>query len=187
MITRLHDPNYPRWAAQIRATGGCRQPIHLRGHIDHIDRATGELLHRYSTRTEPDRILRLPCKTRRASRCPTCAEVYRADTYQLIRAGLAGGKGVPTSVTGHPCLFATLTAPSFGAVHTRRWPSAPDTAWMFFFASTPSASTASGPTPTGKSPTLSTTDPQIPHGPGSFRGRLHFAGPHVTLNRWLII
>ncbi|WSA18347.1 replication initiation protein [Streptosporangium subroseum] len=120
MITRLHDPNYSRWAAQIRATGGCRQPIHLRGHIDHIDRATGELLHRYSTRTEPDRILRLPCKTRRASRCPTCAEVYRADTYQLIRAGLVGGKGVPASVTGHPCLFATLTAPSFGAVHTRR-------------------------------------------------------------------
>ncbi|MEU4832689.1 replication initiator [Streptosporangium sp. NPDC023615] len=120
MITRLHDPDYTRWAAQVRATNGCRQPIHLRGRVDHIDRATGELLHRYSTRTEPDGVLRVPCKTRRASRCPACAETYRADTYQLIRAGLAGGKGVPETVTAHPCLFLTLTAPSFGTVHTRR-------------------------------------------------------------------
>ena len=29
-------------------------------------------------------------------RCPPCAEIYRADTYQLINAGLIGGKGVPT-------------------------------------------------------------------------------------------
>ncbi len=120
MITRLHDPDYARWAAQIRATGGCRQPIHLRGKVDHIDRATGELLHRYTTRTEPGGVLRVPCKTRRASRCPACAEVYRADTYQLIRAGLTGGKGVPETVAAHPCLFVTLTAPSFGTVHTRR-------------------------------------------------------------------
>ncbi|WP_308210528.1 replication initiator [Actinomadura luzonensis] len=78
------------------------------------------MLHRYTTRQEPDGILRLPCKTRRASRCPACAEVYRADTYHLIRAGLVGGKGVPETVTAHPTLFVTLTAPSFGTVHARR-------------------------------------------------------------------
>ncbi|GGP91951.1 replication initiator [Streptosporangium pseudovulgare] len=120
LITRLHDPHYARWAAQIRATGGCRQPIHLRGHVHHLDPATGRRLHSYTTATEPDGVLRVPCKTRRASRCPACAETYRADTYQLIRAGLVGGKGVPETVTGHPCLFVTLTAPSFGLVHTRR-------------------------------------------------------------------
>ncbi|MEO3861769.1 replication initiator [Acrocarpospora sp. B8E8] len=119
-ITRLNHLSYERWADQIRRTGGCRQPIHLRGKIEHRDRTTGALLHRYSTYLEPDGVLRLPCKTRRASRCPACAEIYRADTYHLIRAGLIGGKGVPTSVTAHPCLFVTLTAPSFGAVHTRR-------------------------------------------------------------------
>ncbi|GAA1290337.1 replication initiation protein [Planotetraspora silvatica] len=119
-ITRLNDPNYPRWASQIRRTGGCRQPIHLRGKVEHWDTATGTLLHRYSTRLEPDGVLRVPCKTRRASRCPSCAETYRADTYHLIRAGLVGGKGVPATVTAHPCLFVTLTAPSFGAVHSRR-------------------------------------------------------------------
>ncbi|MGV9773544.1 replication initiator [Streptosporangium sp. NPDC003464] len=120
LITRLHDPQYARWAAQIRRTGGCRQPIHLRGHVHHVDPATGQRLHSYSTATEPDGVLRVPCKTRRVSRCPACAETYRADTYQLIRAGLVGGKGVPASVTAHPCLFVTLTAPSFGPVHTRR-------------------------------------------------------------------
>ncbi|MGP3914271.1 replication initiator [Nonomuraea sp. 10N515B] len=120
MIARLNAPDYDRWAAQIRSTGGCRQPIHLRGKVDHYDRATGQLLRRYTTRHEPDGVLRLPCKTRRASRCPACAEIYRADTYQLIRAGLIGGKGVPDTVTAHPTLFVTLTAPSFGAVHSRR-------------------------------------------------------------------
>ncbi|GGO77969.1 replication initiation protein [Nonomuraea cavernae] len=120
MIARLNHPDYDRWASQIRATGGCRQPIHLRGKIEHYDRATGALLHRYTTKHEPDGILRVPCKTRRATRCPACAETYRADTYHLIRAGLIGGKGVPDTVTAHPTLFVTLTAPSFGAVHTRR-------------------------------------------------------------------
>ncbi|WP_431894217.1 replication initiator [Nonomuraea sp. bgisy101] len=120
MISRLHDPHYDRWAAQIKRTGGCQQPIHLRGRVDHYDHAAGQLLHRYSTHREPDGILRVPCKTRRASRCPACAETYRADTYQLVRAGLVGGKGVPETVSAHPCLFVTLTAPSFGTVHVRR-------------------------------------------------------------------
>ncbi|MFI6174499.1 replication initiator [Nonomuraea sp. NPDC051191] len=120
MIDRLHQPDYDRWAHQIKRTGGCRQPIHLRGKVEHYDQATGELLHRYTTNREPNGVLRVPCKTRRASRCPACAEVYRADTYQLVRAGLIGGKGVPETVSSHPCLFITLTAPSFGAVHVRR-------------------------------------------------------------------
>jgi hypothetical protein len=119
MITRLHDPGYARWAAQIHRTGGCRQPINLRGHVDHLDPATGQILHRYTTAREPGGVLRVACKTRRTSRCPSCADTYRTDTYHLIRAGLVGGKGVPEAVTAHPCLFVTLTAPSFGPVHTR--------------------------------------------------------------------
>ncbi|MFD9950711.1 replication initiator [Nonomuraea sp. NPDC059023] len=120
MISRLHAPDYDRWAAQIKRTGGCRQPIHLRGKVEHYDRATGQILHRYSTHLEPDGILRVSCKTRRASRCPSCAETYRSDTYQLVRAGLIGGKGVPSTVSTHPCLFVTLTAPSFGTVHSHK-------------------------------------------------------------------
>ena len=70
--------------------------------------------------TEPGGVLPIACKTRRASRCPPCADVYQADTYQLIRAGLSGGKGVPDTVATHPCVFTTLTAPSFGSVHVHR-------------------------------------------------------------------
>jgi len=109
-------PGPPR----ARHAGGCFQPVLLRGRVDHVDGSTGELLHRYTTVHEPGGMLPVPCKTRRASRCLPCAEVYRADTYQLIRAGLTGGKGVPETVATHPCVFATLTAPSFGPVHTRR-------------------------------------------------------------------
>ncbi len=100
--------------------GRCMQPVLLRGGVDHIDGTTGELLHRYTTVHEPGGVLPVVCKTRRASRCLPCAEVYRADTYQLIRAGLTGGKGVPATVATHPCVFTTLTAPTFGPVHTRR-------------------------------------------------------------------
>ena len=107
-------------ASSTRHPGGCLQPVLLRGRVDHIDGTTGELLHRYTTVYEPGGVLPIACKTRRASKCPPCAEVYRADTYQLIRAGLSGGKGVPETVTAHPCVFTTLTAPSFGPVHVQR-------------------------------------------------------------------
>jgi hypothetical protein len=103
-----------------RRAGGCLQPVLLRGRVDHIDGATGELLHRYTTVHESGGVLPIACKTRRASRCPPCADVYQADTYQLIRAGLSGGKGIPETVAAHPCVFATLTAPSFGPVHVQR-------------------------------------------------------------------
>ena len=113
-------PTVPVPAGPIRHAGGCLQSVLLRGRVDHIDSSTGELIHRYTTVHEPGGLLPVPCKTRRASRCAPCAEVYRADTYQLIRAGLTGGKGVPAEVAHHPCVFVTLTAPSFGPVHARR-------------------------------------------------------------------
>jgi hypothetical protein len=65
--------------------GGCIQPVLVRGRVDHIDGTTGELLHRYTSVHEPGGVLPIACKTRRASRCPPCAQVYRADTYQLIK------------------------------------------------------------------------------------------------------
>ncbi|WP_018653810.1 replication initiator [Actinomadura flavalba] len=120
MAARLNRTDFHRWAARTRTTGGCLQPVHLRGAVEYRDALTGTLLHRYTTGREPGGTLRVACKTRRVSRCPSCAETYRADTYHLIRAGLTGGKGVLTTVTEHPAAFVTLTAPSFGAVHARR-------------------------------------------------------------------
>lgn len=100
------------WLSMVRATGGCANPVHLWGESTTFDLSTGEVL----SRREPGRLL-VACGNRRASRCRSCSETYRADTYQLIRAGLVGGKSVPESVRSHPRVFATLTAPSFGPVH----------------------------------------------------------------------
>ena len=69
-------------------------------------------------------MLRKACGNRREAVCPPCAERYRQDAYHLIAAGLRGGKGVPDTIAEHPAVFVTLTAPSFGLVHTR--PLGPD-------------------------------------------------------------
>jgi hypothetical protein len=119
LLDRAGRDDYREWLSTALAAGGCVRPIRLRGTIRDIDAATGEVTRDLDTDDLPDKAIYLPCGDRRASVCPPCAETYRADTYQLIRAGLAGGKGVPESVATHPCVFATLTAPSFGPVHTR--------------------------------------------------------------------
>src|ERR1700756_145379 len=50
---------------------------------------------------------------------PIVLDLYSRDTWQLIHAGLQGGHhDIPATVTDHPQVFLTLTAPSFGAVHT---------------------------------------------------------------------
>jgi len=90
------------------------------GGVDHIDTTRGEARTVFDTAGEPDGLLLKACGTRRAARCPPCAEVYRADAYQLVKAGVVGGKGVPVTIAGHPRLFVTFTAPSFGPVHSSR-------------------------------------------------------------------
>src|SRR5215470_8918784 len=117
LLDRVARDDYQHWLSTTLAAGGCVRPIRLRGTIRDIDTSTGEILHDLDTGDLPDKAIYVPCGDRRASVCPPCAETYRADTYQLIRAGLIGGKGVPQSVAVHPCVFATFTAPSFGAVH----------------------------------------------------------------------
>ncbi|MFE9338591.1 replication initiator protein RepSA [Streptomyces sp. NPDC007063] len=114
-------PGFDRWQDQIRRTGGCTDPIHLTGSTVTRDRTTGEVLHTYTTDTEPGGRLRIACGNRRASRCPACAWTYAGDTFHLIRAGLTGdpGKDTPETVRDHPRAFVTLTAPSFGPVHNR--------------------------------------------------------------------
>src|SRR5215218_775132 len=113
-------PGYDRWAEQVAATGYCAHPVRLRGTVDQIDPATEERRTLYATDREPDATLLKACGNRRASVCPSCLATYQADSYQLLAAGLKGGKGVPETVAGHPRLFVTFTAPSFGKVHTRK-------------------------------------------------------------------
>src|SRR5829696_8991905 len=111
---------YARWAEQVAATGYCTHPVPLRGRVDHADPQTGEVRTVYATDREPDATLLKACGNRRASVCPSCSATYQADSFQLLAAGLRGGKGVPETVNGHPRLFVTFTAPSFGKVHSRK-------------------------------------------------------------------
>ncbi|MER5471157.1 replication initiator [Streptomyces sp. NPDC002685] len=114
----------PTLVKQLRGIGGCTQPVRLDGHrIEHaVDARTGEIgrvLHRLDSASLPAGNLLVRCNNRRATRCPACAETYRRDTFHLITAGLRGGKGTPDTVTRHPKVFATFTAPGFGPVHNR--------------------------------------------------------------------
>jgi hypothetical protein len=121
IVARLNDPEtggrYERWVERAR---GCRQPVRLHGVSRAADATTGEVVREFSTDGEPDGVMMKPCGNRRAHVCPACSEVYRGDAWQLVAAGLRGGKGVPESVAEHPLVFATFTAPSFGPVHTIR-------------------------------------------------------------------
>ena len=121
VLERAADPEvWERFERQLRSTGYCRRPVRLRGQVDAIDKATGEVVTVYSTEHEPDETLLTCCGNRREAVCPSCANTYRGDAFQLVATGMRGGKGVPESVAERPLVFLTLTAPSFGPVHSRR-------------------------------------------------------------------
>jgi hypothetical protein len=103
MIRRASSAGFDAWWQRVEAVGFCANPIHLTGR-DELGRE-----HQVFTR----------CNNRRAAACPSCSDLYSRDTWQLIHAGLQGGHhDIPATVTDHPQVFVTLTAPSFGAVHT---------------------------------------------------------------------
>jgi len=92
---------------EVRSASSCSHPIRLRGQM--VELVTGEI---------QSRQLRVACKDRREVVCPACASLYQADAWILVSAGLIGGKGVDPAVASNEKLFVTLTAPSFGSVHT---------------------------------------------------------------------
>ena len=96
-----------RLVREVTLAGNCSHPIRLRGEM--VNMATGEV---------GESLLRVACKDRREVVCAACSYLYKADAWILVASGLAGGKSIPESVVQHPRLFVTLTAPSFGPVHT---------------------------------------------------------------------
>lgn len=105
-------------AEGIRQTSGrCDRPIQLAGvrRIWHKPSAT--VLHELNSAEMPGGVLVMACGNRRASHCEACSTLYKYDTYNLIVAGLRGGKDVSATVADNPRLFCTFTAPSFGPVH----------------------------------------------------------------------
>jgi hypothetical protein len=126
VVDRVSRPGLGRWLAQVQQVRQCAHPVRLRGRNETIDLTTGEILVEYDTAREPDGIAYMRCGNRRAAMCPSCSHEYQGDVWHLIMAGAAGGmKNVPASIIEHPLVFATLTAPSYGAVHTAKKPGRP--------------------------------------------------------------
>ncbi|MBS2962103.1 replication initiation protein [Actinocrinis puniceicyclus] len=92
--------------------GTCERPLRLVGGRDVIEATTGTLLD-----STTDQQITVSCGNRRASVCGYCSTLYKFDAYNLVAAGLRGGKNTPAAVAAHPRLFVTVTAPSFGPVH----------------------------------------------------------------------
>ncbi|MDO3683251.1 replication initiator [Micromonospora sp. C28ISP2-4] len=116
---RATQPDYFGWIEHVRAAAGCTRPIRLAGSLYTVEPATGRILDSRHTDAMPDAAIYKACGNRRATVCPACAQTYQRDAFQLLRAGLVGGKGVPETVSRHPAVFPTFTAPSFGPVHNR--------------------------------------------------------------------
>lgn len=102
VINRASSPRFEEWWGQLSDSGFCAAPVHL---TRRDDRQTVEVMAR--------------CKNRRASVCPSCSHLYAGDTWHLVHSGIAGdGRDIPPTLGNHPMVFATLTAPGFGKVHS---------------------------------------------------------------------
>lgn len=102
MVRRASSPGFETWWRRVESVGCCAHPIQLVG--------AGSIGRRQVVWTR--------CNNRRATVCPSCSDLYARDTWQLVHAGAAGGHhNMPVEVTTRPQVFATLTAPSYGAVH----------------------------------------------------------------------
>jgi hypothetical protein len=121
VLAHRYGADAPAVVELIRRTGGCTSPIRLEGESVALSARSGAVLARRSTRWQAPGFVLVACGNRRESRCPPCSERYRRDAYFLVAAGLTGNeaRGVSTDVASHPLVFATFTAPSFGAVHRR--------------------------------------------------------------------
>lgn len=99
IIARASSPGFEDWWSRVEHAGFCSSPVELRGRD-----ASGR----------PMTIL-ARCKNRRASVCPSCSALYSGDTWQLVHQGIAAEDSEDDA---RPMVFATLTAPGFGAVHS---------------------------------------------------------------------
>lgn len=102
MVRRAASAGFASWWGRVESVGFCAHPIQLTG-TDEYGR---------------DQVVWTRCNNRRTQVCPSCADLYARDTWQLVHAGTAGGHhDMPATIANRPQVFVTLTAPSFGAVH----------------------------------------------------------------------
>ena len=111
---------FDAWSEALGRVGNCERPIRLRGQSTTLEATTGEVVATYRSDVEPLGVTHVRCGNRREDMCASCARLYAADMFHLIRAGIIGGKTVPERVAENPLVFLTVTGPSFGLVHSSR-------------------------------------------------------------------
>lgn len=117
---RLRDGTWNAFADAVASVGNCAHPVRLVGSSSTVDARTGAVVSSFSSEDAPLGVLMRRCGNRRAHVCPSCSRLYARDTFEMIRAGVDGGKQVPEAVATNPLVFLTVTAPSFGLVHGAR-------------------------------------------------------------------
>lgn len=119
VAARLRSAEFDQWMSGASRIGFCSNPVRLSGSSTTTNAKTGEVIAEFMSTAQPDSVSYTRCGNRRAKRCESCSHEYKGDTWHMVMAGAAGGmKGVPATVSEHPMVFLTLTAPSFGAVHS---------------------------------------------------------------------
>ena len=116
----IGSTEFDAWSEALGRVGNCERPIRLRGQSTTVDATTGEVISTYRSDAGPLGVTHVRCGNRRQDMCASCARLYAADMFHLIRAGITGGKTVPERVAENPLVFLTVTGPSFGLVHSRR-------------------------------------------------------------------
>ena len=92
LVARAASPGFDGWWSKVSGCGFCARPVHLVG-------ANG---------AGREHTVLARCKNRRASVCPSCSDLYAADTWQLVTAGVRGARhGMPDTVGSHPAVFVT--------------------------------------------------------------------------------
>jgi hypothetical protein len=73
-VARCSREDFARWEAQVAQAGHCLHPVRVVGHVDQVDKASGEVRRVYSTEGEPDNSCccrARPGGSRSARRAPT--------------------------------------------------------------------------------------------------------------------
>ena len=121
VLTHRYGAGAPAVVELIRGTGGCTSPIRLEGESVAVSGRLGTVLARRSTTSRrPQASSSSPAATD-ASRAvlPARSDIAATPTSWLRLGWRETRTGVSPSVASHPLVFATFTAPSFGAVHRR--------------------------------------------------------------------
>jgi hypothetical protein len=92
LVARLLSADFREWSTTVSRVGFCAHPVRLVGRTDTFTKATGGLVRSYSSSDEPSGVTYTRCGNRRAAVCEPCSRQYAADTFNVIRAGVAGGR-----------------------------------------------------------------------------------------------